>query len=520
MIKRLRDSLNKFELRPEILTKNQLAVLLIVVLLTLFLKFLLIPYNMIDHGEGATRTWNAYWWSLHPFFVEPLSGNPGWFYFMGPLIMITREIFYTPILAVMLSVTVSGIYIFKLAVALTNYKTAIIAYLLFIFNPAIFRLNYTPVPQQLYLAALCIMLYYFIKALLDKDSKSRKYFIIAGIFSFIGLSFRPEALFVLVPFCILALFTEKKGKYEFIVLALLFQIIWISISYFVYGSPFKTFQAVREYDYLVGTHLEDQSILLKLKGFFLPYYFIVVGLTIFVFYFFIKGTIASFKNFPFLLFTVIFIPIFVPAFINGISGTMSNQYHTTRYFYSTFYYGTFIAAIGADAFIEKYKSSYVQWSLTAVIILTAVPLSYIKEFVPKKYTNLFPKVIEFIVTSEDPVDSRKLVRFIDENIKDFPALVFDSEGSDSSILYVPFRTKLAPPEKVLISGYNVPIEKTGLENTITNFMNANPRGIVMVKKENTLMNRIFNDKAWNERNSITMKFEEETGKWKIYTYTK
>ncbi len=109
---------------------------------------------MIDHGEGATRTWNALWWAQHPFFVEPLSGNPGWFYFMGPLIMITREIFYTPIIVVMLSVTAAGIYIFKLALALTNYKTALTAYLLFTFCPAIFRLNYTPVPQQLYLASL------------------------------------------------------------------------------------------------------------------------------------------------------------------------------------------------------------------------------------------------------------------------------------------------------------------------------------------------------------------------------
>ncbi len=199
---------------------------------------------------------------------------------------------------------------------------------------------------------------------------------------------------------------------------------------------------------------------------------------------------------------------------------MSNQYHTTRYFYSTFYYGTFIAAIGVNAFVEKYKSDYVQWSLTVLIIITAIPLSYIKEFVPKKYNKLFPKVIEFIVTSEDPADSRELVRFIDKYIKDFPALIFDSEGSDSSILYVPFRTKLAPPDKVLISRYNIPVEKTELEDTIISFMNTNPRGILIVKKEDTLMNRIFNDELWKEKNSITMKFEEETGKWKIYTYTK
>ncbi len=520
IVNKLNESLSKFSLNKERLSKNQLYIFILFIVFTLVLKFLLIPYNMIDHGEGATRTWNALWWTKQPFFVLPLAGNPGWFYFMGPLIMITQEIFYTPILVMIFSVTIAGVYIFKLAAALTNYKTALIAFLLFSFNPAIFRLNYTPVPQQLYLAALCIMLYYFVKALLDKEgNNSKKYFVIAGIFSFIGLSFRPEALFVLLPFCILSLFTPKKGKYEYVILALLFQVLWMTVSYAVYGSPFKTFQAVREYDYLVGSQLE-QGAFIKLKGFFLPYYFIVMGLTIFVFYFFIRGLVISYKNFPLLLFTAVLIPIFVPAFVNGLSGTLSIQYHTTRYFYSSFYYGTFIAAIGINAFIEKYKSSYVQWSLTAIIISTAIPLSYIKEFVPKRYTKLFPKVIEFIVTSEDPQDSRKLIKFIDKYIKDFPSLIFDPEGSDSSILYVPFRTGLAPPDKVLISGYNIPVEKAGLENKIASFMNSNPKGIIIVKKESTLMNQVFNDDTWKVKNNITMKFEEETGVWNVYTYIK
>ncbi len=244
----------------------------------------------------------------------------------------------------------------------------------------------------------------------------------------------------------------------------------------------------------------------------------LTGLTIFVFYFFIRGIIISFKKFPLLIFTAVFIPVFVPAFVNGISGTMSTQYHTTRYFYSTFYYGTFVAAIGIDAFINRYKSSYLQWFLTALIILTAVPLSYIKDFVPGRFNKMFPKVVQFIVTSEDPEDARLLIRFIDEYIKSFPSLIFDSEGSDSSILYIPFRTKLAPPDKVIISGYNVPVEKTGLEEEIISFLDSNPKGIVMVKKEKTLMNEIFTDTSWLEQAGIKLKPEQETEKWIVYTY--
>jgi hypothetical protein len=81
---------------------------------------------MIDHGEGATRTWNALWWAENPFFVEPLSGNPGWFYLMGPMIMVTKEIFYTPIITMILTVTLAGIFIFKISLLFSNYRTAMI----------------------------------------------------------------------------------------------------------------------------------------------------------------------------------------------------------------------------------------------------------------------------------------------------------------------------------------------------------------------------------------------------------
>ncbi|KXK55286.1 MAG: hypothetical protein UZ05_CHB002000621 [Chlorobi bacterium OLB5] len=39
-----------------------------------------------------------------------------------------------------------------------------------------------------------------------------------------------------------------------------------------------------------------------------------------------------------------------------------------------------------------------------------------------------------------------------------------------AFFYVPYRTKLAPPDKVLISSYNVPVEKEGLTEEIKMFM--------------------------------------------------
>jgi hypothetical protein len=325
---------------------------------------------------------------------------------------------------------------------------------------------------------------------------------------------------VALPFCFLAVLLKKKGKYNYVLLSFLFQILWIAVSYAVYGSFFKTFESVREYDVAAGSNITNAGLLIRMKGFFLPYYFMVVGMTFMLFYFFVKGIIISYKKYPLLVFLLVLFPVFVPAVINGIWATTSTIYFTNRYYYPTFYFGSIPAAIALSEYLRRFGSNAVQTVIAALVIASAIPLSYIKEMVPQKYNKLFPKVIQFIVTTEYPDDARKLISFIDKYISSFPALIFDSEGSDSSIMYIPFRTKLAPPDKVLISGYNIPVEKTGLENKITSFMDSNPKGIIMVKKESTLMNQVFSEDTWKEKNNITIKLEEETEIWKVYTYHK
>jgi hypothetical protein len=513
-------NMGDFKLNSEQLSKKQLLVFILILLASVIIKLLIIDYNMIDHGEGATRTWNALWWAEKPFFVEPLSGNPGWWYLIGPLIMITKEIYFTPIITMILAVTIAGIYIFKITLLISNYRTAILAFFIFMLNPVIFRLNYTPVPQQLYLAAICVMVYYFIKAVSATESRqSMKYFIIAGIFSFICLLFRAEGLFILLGFCLIALNTRKPGSYIFVFLTVIFQVIWMGISYQIYGDFFRTFTAVREYDFLVGANIEGLNLKARLLGFFMPYYFMLVGTTFVLFYFLVKGTIITYKTRPFLILLIILLPLFLPAFINGLYGTISSLYLTTRYFYLTFYLASILTAIGLEKFLVKYRSNALKFSLASVIILSAIPLSYIKDFVPLKYNKLFPKVIQFIATSEDPQDARQLIKFIEENILSYPALIFDIDGSDSSILTVPFRTKLAPPEKIMISGYNIPEEKTGLTNEINNFMSKNKKGIIFYKKEPTLMNKIFTELIEQKKYSnIEFKKAGETNKWVIFIY--
>jgi hypothetical protein len=509
-----------FKLQPAVLSTQQLIIFISVLVIITIAKVLIIPYNMVDHGEGATRTRNALWWAWHPFFVEPASGNPGWFYLVGPLLMLTKEIFYTPIILMILAVTLAAVYIFKITLLFGSFRTAMLAFFIFTLNPVIFRLNFTPVPQQLYLAAMCIMIYYFIKALSFEDEKlSIKYFIFSGMFSFIGLTFRPEGLFTLLVFCLLALITRKRGSYYYIILTVLFQLIWMAVSYKMYGSLFRTFEGVREYDYLTGTDIAGSGIIVKLRGFFLPYYFMVVGTTFILFYFFIKGTLILYKKQSLIIFLCLIIPVFIPALINGLLETVSSQYDTTRYFYLTFYSIPVITAIGLEQFLQRFKISAFGYAAASIIILSAIPLSYIKDFLPAKYSKLYPKVIQFIATSEDPMDAWSMIKFIDENINAYPALIFDIEGSDSSILYVPFRTKIAPPEKIMISGYNIPTEKIGLTEEIKRFIKKNPRGIIMFKKDATLMNQIFTElTAPKQYVRHDMQKAGETDNWIIYTY--
>jgi len=138
---------------------------------------------------------------------------------------------------------------------------------------------------------------------------------------------------------------------------------------------------------------------------------------------------------------------------------------------------------------------------------------------PEKYNKLFPKVIEFIVTADEPEETAKLLGFIDNNIHKYPSLIFDADDNASSILYVPYRTRLAPPEKILISSYNVPVDKEGLSAEIKSFMKRNPSGIIMYRKNPTLMNTIFTGLTAPRayvRNDL--KKAMETDKWIVWVY--
>ena len=506
----------EFKLHDEKLSGAQIIIFAAAIIITIAVKVYLIPFNMMDMGDSATRVWNALWWAQKPFFVLPESGHPLWFYFMGPIIKITGELFYTSALTMIAVMTIACIYVFKMTLALTDFKTALLAFIISSLNPVIFRLNFEPYAQQIFLAASCIMIYYFIKAL--ASDKSVKYFILAGIFSFIALASRPEAIFVIIPFCVLAFLSRRSGCCYYIGLSLLFQVIWIGISYALYGEPFKTINAADQYTDTVN--IQGLSLGLRAKGFFLPYYFLALGLTVILFWYFIKGLIFFYKGYPKVFLIALLIPVLAPALVNGLAGAKSTIYHTTHYLYLMFFIAPVIAAAGLNTDLSKMRSGFLQAAVASVVILSCIPLSYVKEWVPEKYNKLFPKVIEFLVTADEPEESWKLIYVVDHYIDKYPALMFDADDNASSIFYIPYRTKLAPPEKVLISSYNVPVDKQGLSAEIKSFMKKNPRGLIMFRKNpNTLMNRIFSEltaKRPYVRNDINLLMETE--KWIVLTY--
>src|SRR5437870_7192122 len=111
---KIKNFMRELHITPFVPSKNQTLLFWVIVLLTVIIRIILIPYNAMDMGDSATRVWNALWWARSPFIVLPLSGHPLWFYFMGTVLAITHEIFYTPAIVMILLMTVAGIYIYKI----------------------------------------------------------------------------------------------------------------------------------------------------------------------------------------------------------------------------------------------------------------------------------------------------------------------------------------------------------------------------------------------------------------------
>lgn len=516
MKNRLIDKINSsggFVLKPEQLDRKMYLIFLISVILTIAVKIFLIPYNMMDMGDSATRIWNAWDWAQNPFFVLPKSGHPFWFYFMGSVFKITGEMYYTSAITMIILMTIAGIYLFKTTLLFADFKTAILAYFIYTLNPVIFRLNFEAYSQQTYLAAACIMVYYIIKAIFTDGSK--KYFLAAGICAIIAASSRPEAIFVLLPFSAVMIFLKTRGAKSYIFYALIFQVFWIVLSVAVYGVLFKTFQAADSYTDPVNIH--GLSMATRLEGFVMPYLFLIAGITFILFYFFIKGLIFSYRRYPLILNIILFIPVICPALVNGTASLKSSIYMTTHYIYLMFFYSSIFTAIGLKEFISSYRNKAVQAALSSIIILTCIPLSYIKEVLPEKYIHYYPKVVEFLVTSEDPAESRKQIKFIDENVEKYPAVIFDCQFSASSVFYIPYRSRLTV-DKILIYGYNVPVDEQELSSAISSFMGKNPKGMIIFKKRETAMNRIFTEAIAKGNLPAGVTIKEETEKWIICTY--
>lgn len=498
--------------------KRQNVTVLLILTISIVIKILVIPYNMMTMGDSATRVWNALWWSQEPFFVLPKSGHPFWFYFIGGLIKITGEFYYTSIITMILLMSLAGYYIFRLSMFFINFRASLFVLFIYLINPVIFRLNFEPYSQQPYLAMICISLYFIVKALLEVKPKSS--FTTAGIFALLALGFRPEAIFVIVPLCIVVYLSGKEGRFNFIILSLIFQVVWIALSFYVYGSPFKSIEEADQYTSSIN--IQGVNLPLRLQGFFIPYYFLFFGLTPFIFVFFVMGLNYFRKNFHYVFLITLLIPVFFPLLVNGIAGAKSTIYHTTHYIYLPFFISPLFAGAGVEKFFRKLHSHITAYALSGLIIISAIPFSYIKEFVPDSYHKAFPKVIQFIATTEDPEETRVLLDFIDQNIENYPALIFDADDNSSSIFYVPFRTKLpalpARDHKILITSYNVSSERDSLRGEIKEFMNSNPAGIIIIKKADTILNNIITEltSVRYTRNSINK--ASETDKWIIYTY--
>jgi len=484
------------------------------VILSIAIKIILIPYNMVN-GEAVARVWNALWWAEKPFFVFPNVTHPLFFYFMGPLIYLTGEIYYTPLISMILVVTIGGIYLFRISLVLFDFKTALITFVLFTFSPAVFRLNYNPYPYTITPVFYVITVYYFLRAIFLNES--RKNFIIAGVFSFLALFNRPESLFVIMCLCVIAFFTKKKGYVSFIILSLWFQVFWILLSLFVHGTPFATFDKASEYPNLFD--IQGLNLPLRLKGLFLPYYFWILGVTIIVFYFLIKGIFILRKNYPPVILITLFVPILVPALANGVAAMQATIFNGTFYLYSMFFFSCIFAAAGIGELINRYNSGTVRGLIISAILISTIPLAYIKDLVPGSLNKLFPKSIQFIETAPQPAEIRKMCDVVDSYINDYPSLVLDCEGdTETTTMYIAYRTRSAPPGKIILTGYDLRREIEGYELRLSDFMSNNRRGILISKNSSTMLSEILQNTAGTGLRNFKLNRVANTEHWSAFLF--
>lgn len=452
--------------------KNNKQILFRIVVLTILVKLILLPFSQVVDADAVSRIYLSLEWLNHPRWITTDIWGPFHYYLNGIFLSLWNNPVYTPAVVNILFSSLTLIPFYHFTRREFNNNGALIATIFLAISPILFRNSFLALSETPYLFFLVLTM-----NLLSKGLRGNLAFniFLAGFALTIAAGFRYEAwLMIFIFTLVLLLFSKRKYIILFVCTALVFPTAWMISNYAETGDAFYSIQGNYHWTLeMLGNNdkIDFESYLRRIWYFPLSWMIALGPLTAFIV---ITNIFKTFRQYPETKSYIIWsIPFWIMFFVfeyNAFKGVLLLQHR---------FIGTLVVLS------LPFGASYFE-ALTPRKIKTAILFCFITVALTFVYNTSGVKPLPRLQDQSGEV----IAKLVKHNVEAKSCLILDFIGWENTY-YIALKSGL-PKQNIIITGgaKNSGIPVTETENMIKTYKN----GIVLLKKDSPLYHHLISDR--------------------------
>lgn len=440
----------------------------IAILIGLVIRFLAIPFSMPIEADGVTRIFMAIEWLANPEVISYGVWGPLHTYLIAGSLLVWNDPVYAPVVLNSLLSAAVAIPLYLFVKREWNESAGLFVTCMYLVYPVAMRYGLVAMSEIPYIFFIALTMLFLSHA--RDEREDWQYALLAGLMITIAGSLRYEA-WGLTPFLGLLLWKKWKKLFVFLLAASIFPLFWMAGNYLHFGDALYSFHWSTEWNLVIS---EGNENLTSLDAVFRGLFFLralFFGLTPLAFTVCVIGmTLVLYKRGKQWVWLIPFFALFLTFTINAITGGLAAQ---VRYSLGL---AIFMLPFAAEWF-EHSNSSRYRPLISAIIILSMIPFSYLRYVIPWPYDfpNPIPKQVNAIPRIDTPTE--RISKFEIEQAKVYPGGLLLDFFDWGDTYYVAVMSRKDPSNVFIMPGE---VHEVLDIKQLNEFLDTNATGIVLL----------------------------------------
>jgi len=492
-----------------------------IMLLAIATRIAALPYSETVDSDAVSRTFMAYEWIQHPYWISHGIWLPFHQYLNGFVLLIYPSLVYAPVLINILVSVVSIWPVYHFSALLFSQRSAWLPALLLAFSPIYFRNSLMAMSE---IPSFCLSAFamYFIHLTLIHGRLRHAVFAAAMMFFSSGFRYEAWALAAIF-FFLLLLYGRQRQAVVYAILASLFPIIWMAGNYLHSGDLLSGISGANHFN-LVQAGINDdltRSLQLARAVFFLYSLNLTLGLVVFpvtVVAIIIKRTSLDKVQ---KLWLVPFACMFMIMTYKAVDGTLLLQHR--------FSITLLVCVLPFSAMIIEISERKLVSLATLLTALSILPTANLFAKLPIEKALPIPSTVKeefaeirfFRQDQAMPIpvmendEARELLSLIKSNCPNCPLILDFMDWQSTYFIALNAETN---PTKVLIMPGTVH-ERINWTRVDAYFSEIEAQqGLLLLKNESELSKRVDENQIHTERHDIVIELIHYRGDLKLFRF--